>query len=137
MLKKKPKKKKLSVLKRRLWEIVSKRIKERDNYICFTSGKKVEGSNAHCGHGSPSSICGGRVRYHPKNLHCQSYHENINLGGNGRVYYKNQIEKYGREAIDKLDLLELKYIKVDELYYMTLIELYTNGTWEDIENYLE
>jgi len=138
--KNKPKKvkyKSISTLKKTLWTIVAKRIKERDNYICFTSGKKVEGANAHCGHGNPSSICGGRLRYHPKNLHCQSYYENINLGGNGRVYYQRQIERYGKEIVDKLDSLQNKYIKTDELYYRTLINLYTNGTWENIESYLE
>lgn len=127
----------LATLKRELWKIVSKRIKERDNYICFTSGKKVEGCNAHCGHGTPDSVSGGRLRYHPKNLHCQSYNENINLGGNGRVYYKNQVKKYGQETVDKLDWLQHEYIKVDEKYYRDLIELYKNGSWEEIEHYLE
>lgn len=129
--------KKISVLKRKLWEIVSKRIKERDKNICFTSKKKVEGSNAHCGHGLPSSVCGGRLRYHPKNLHCQSYHENVNLGGNGTVYYQEQVKKYGQEVVDKLYLLKNKFIKVDTDFYLNLAELYIVGTWEEIENYLE
>jgi len=128
---------KLSILKRKLWEVVSKRIKERDKNICFTSGKYVVGSNAHCGHGTPSSICGGRLRYHPKNLHCQSYHENVNLGGNGRVYYQNQVKKYGQETVDKLDKLKDQFIKVDADYYLTLTDLYKNGTWEQIELFLE
>lgn len=130
------KKKTDAQLKKILWKIVSKRIRERDNYICFTSKKKVEGANAHCGHGLPSSICGGRLRYHPKNLHCQSYHENINLGGNGTIYYQEQVKKYGKKEVDKLYKLKDKYIKVDSVFYTTLIDLYTNGTWEDIEKYL-
>jgi hypothetical protein len=134
---KKPKKHKIGWWKDKLWQIVSKRIKERDKNICFTSGKFVTGSNAHCGHGNPSSVCGGRLRFHPKNLHCQSYHENVNLGGNGRVYYRKQVEKYGQEVVDKLDQLQNKYIKVDEIFYQKLIDLYTNGTWEEIEAYLE
>lgn len=127
----------ITSLKKKLWNIVSKRIKERDNYICFTSGKKVEGVNAHCGHGKPMGACGGRLKYHPKNLHCQSYHENINLGGNGREYYKRQVMKYGQDVIDELDKLDNKFMKVDKFFYETLIELYTSGTWEDIENFLE
>lgn len=134
---KKPKLPSLSSLKKKLWLVVSKRIKERDKNICFTSGKFVEGSNAHCGHGTPSAVCGGRLKYHPKNLHCQSYHENINLGGNGRVYYKKQVEKYGQETVDKLDMLNNKYVKADVLFYLKLIDLYTNGTWEEIEYFLE
>jgi hypothetical protein len=135
---KKPKKKqKISTLKNKLWVIASKRIKERDRNICFTSGKVVTGSNAHCGHGIPNSISGGRVRYHPKNLHVQSYNENINLGGNGGQYYQNQVKKYGQKAVDELYKLKEEYIKVDEDYYLTLIDLYTNGTWEQIEYFLE
>lgn len=136
-LPKKVKKKTPAQLKKTLWAIVSKRIKERDKNICFTSGLYVEGSNCHCGHGTPSSVCGGRLRYHPKNLHVQSYHENVNLGGNGRKYYQNQIRKYGQETIDKLDQLQNKFIKVDTIFYYKLIDLYSKGTWEEIEDYLE
>lgn len=124
-------------LKEKLWKIVSKRIKARDENICFTSKKYVEGANAHCGHGIPSSVCGGRLRYHPANLHCQSYHENINLGGHGVQYYQEQVKAYGQEYVDYLYSLKDNYIKVDKQFYETLIELYTNGTWEDIENFLE
>lgn len=127
----------LSTLKKKLWLVVAKRIKERDKYICFTSKKPVEGSNAHCGHGTASSICGNRLRYHPKNLHCQSYHENINAGGNGREYYKQQVLKYGQEEVDKLDSLKEKYVKADVIFYQKLLDLYTNGTWEEIEYFLE
>lgn len=132
-------KKKLSTsqLKKKLWAVVSKRIKERDKNVCFTSGRAVEGSNSHCGHGLPSSVCGGRLRYHPKNLHCQSYHENVNLGGNGTIYYQRQVSKYGKEVVDKLYQLQNRFIKVDNIFYLAMIELYTNGTWEEIENYLE
>lgn len=133
----KSKKIKVSTLKKKLWDIISKRIKERDKNICFTSKKFVEGSNAHCGHGLPSSICGGRLRYHPKNLHCQSYNENINLGGNGTIYYQEQLKSYGQETVDKLYQLQNKFIKVDEIFYLKLIDLYKNGTWQEIENYLE
>ena len=136
-MKSKKKKKSISFLKKKLWKIVSHRIKERDNWICFTSKKKVSGANAHCGHGLASSICGARLRYHPKNLHCQSYFENINAGGNGVIYYQEQIKKYGQEIVDKLYQLQHKYIKADELFYMKLIELYTSGTWDEIESNLE
>jgi len=128
---------KVSTLHKKLWAIVSKRIKERDKYICYTSGRKVEGNNAHCGHGIANSVSGGRLRFHPKNLHCQSYYENIHASGNGGVYYRKQLEQYGQETMDKLYALKDKYIKVDADYYLTLIDLYENGTWEQIENFLE
>lgn len=128
---------KVSTLHKKLWKIVGKRIKERDKYICYTSGKKVTGSNSHCGHGIPNSVSGGRLRFHPKNLHCQSYYENIHASGNGGEYYRRQVKEYGQETMDKLYTLKQKYIKVDRDYYLTLIDLYTDGSWEQIEAYLE
>ena len=137
LIPKKKKTKTITALKKKLWKIVSDRIRARDNFICYTSGKKVDGAGAHCGHGLPSSVCGARLRYHPKNLHCQSYFENINAGGNGATYYRNQIRDYGDEAVDRLYSLQNKYIKADVIFYQKLIELYTTGTWQEIESYLE
>ena len=130
------KKKTVTQLKKKLWTLVSKRIKERDDYVCFTSGKKVEGANAHCGHMFPSGACGALLRYHPKNLHCQSYNENINLGGNGAMYATRFVEVYGVEHFKNLLVLKNKSIKADSFFYETLIEMYTNNTLEEIENYL-
>lgn len=126
----------ISQLKKDLWKIVSKKIKERDDYVCFTSGKKVEGANAHCGHMFPSGSCGVLLRYHPKNLHCQSYYENINMGGNGAVYALNFIKKYGKKEMDNLLRLKNLSIKADVIFYHKLIELYSNNTLEEVEEYL-
>jgi hypothetical protein len=134
---KKLKKKSVTQLKTKLWKIVSARIKERDKFVCYTSGRKVEGSGAHCGHGMSSSVCGARLRYHPKNLHCQSYYENIHASGNGIQYYQNQVRDYGQESVDKLYNLKNKFIKADSFFYQRLIDLYESGTWEEIESYLE
>lgn len=133
----KPKKKpSISLLKKKLWVLVSKRIKERDSYICFTSYKKVEGSNAHCGHMFPSGACGALLRYHPKNLHCQSYNENINLGGNGVVYGLKFVEIYGQKEMSNLIRLKNSSIKADVWFYQNLIDLYSNNSLEEIEEYL-
>ena len=133
-MKKKPS---ITTLKKKLWAIVSKRIKERDNFVCYTSGRKVEGAGAHCGHGMSSSICGARLRYHPLNLHCQSYHENINAGGNGVVYYQNLLRDYGERRVEELMALRNKPIKADAIFYQKLISLYQNETWEEIVEFLE
>jgi hypothetical protein len=133
------KKKKLpsiSKVKKDLWKVVSKRIKERDNYICFTSGKKVEGMNAHCGHMHPSAACGALLRYHPKNLHCQSYNENINLGGNGVMYATRFIEVYGEKEFKNLLILKNRSIKADIHFYLNLLDLYKYSSLEEVENYL-
>lgn len=131
------KKPSITTLKKKLWKIVADRIKKRDNFICYTSGRKVEVAGAHCGHGMSNSICGARLRYHPLNLHCQSYYENIHASGNGVQYYQNQIRDYGDKRVKELYALKDKYIKADVIFYQHLIDLYTNGTWEEIERYLE
>lgn len=141
MKKTKPKKAKkkpsISILKKKLWVIISNHIRTRDNFICFTSGVKVEGSNAHCGHGIPSSVGGVALRYHPLNLHCQSYVENIHHSGNGGEYYRRQVSKYGQEVVDRLYKLKNKIIKSDRYFYEKLTELYLNEDEKSIIEYLE
>ena len=116
---------------------MSNHIKQRDRKICFTSGKPVEGSNCHCGHGIPSAVGGALTRYHPFNLHVQSYHENINLGGNGGEYYRRQVEKYGQEAVNKLYELKNHSIQADRYFYLTLIDLYREGDELEIIKFLQ
>lgn len=131
------KKKSVSYYKKKLWTIVSNYIRQRDGFVCFTSGVKVEGSNAHCGHGIPSSVGGVTLRYHPLNLHCQSYVENIHHSGNGGEYYRRQISKYGQEKVDRLYSLKNRTRKADTFFYQRLIDLYTNGDQDKIIRFLE
>lgn len=135
--KKKPKLTPISKLKKQLWEIIKLYIRERDKSICFTSGVKVEGSNRHVGHGIPSSVGGVLLRYHPYNLHIQSYVENIHHSGNGGIYYRNSLMKYGQEKMDKLYSLKNYTIQADRYFYTSLIDLYKQGNEEEIVKFLE
>lgn len=114
----------ISLLKKKLWKLVSIKIRQRDKYTCFTSGVQVSGSNAHCGHGIPNSVGGALLRYHPYNLHCQSYVENIHHSGNGGIYYRNQVLKYGQDKVNKLYELKNYTIKADRYFYNNLIDMY-------------
>mgnify|MGYP003404853849 CR=1 FL=1 len=138
--KKKAKKAKLpsiSKLKKQLWEVIKVYIRERDQSICWTSGVKVEGSNRHVGHGIPSSVGGGLLRWHPLNLHVQSYVENIHHSGNGGVYYRNCVAKYGQEKMDKVYELKNHTVQIDRYFLNTLIDLYKQGNQEEIIKFLE
>lgn len=135
--KKKTKLTPISKLKKQLWEIIKVYIRERDNSVCFTSGVKVEGSNRHVGHGIPSSVGGVLLRYHPHNLHIQSYVENIHHSGNGGVYYRNQLAKYGQEKVDKLYELKNHTAQADRYFYTSMIDLYKQGKEEEIVKFLE
>jgi hypothetical protein len=69
---------------------------------CFTCGKVISGSNKQLGHFLPKSVCGATLKYDMRNLRWQCYYCNINLGGNGAVFYKNLVEKEGQEYVDEL-----------------------------------
>ena len=124
-------------LKKDLWEAVKIFIRNRDNMTCFTSGVKVEGSNCHCGHGIPSSVGGVLLRYHPLNLHVQSYVENIHHSGNGGEYYRRSVQKYGQDTVDRLYALKNKSVKADKYFYQTLIDLYKKGNQQEIIDFIE
>tara|TARA_R110000868_G_scaffold271022_3_gene530490 strand:- start:6595 stop:7089 length:495 start_codon:yes stop_codon:yes gene_type:complete len=134
---KKPKLKTISQLKKTLWETIKIYVRERDQSICFTSGVKVEGSNRHVGHGIPSSVGGVLLRYHPWNLHIQSYVENIHHSGNGGVYYRNQLARYGQEKVDRIYELKKHSAQCDRYFLTTLNELYKAGDEEEIVKFIE
>jgi hypothetical protein len=93
--------KRLAVLKRGLWRLFSKYVKERDGDQCFTCDAFVTGYSKGAGHFFDS---GGHalIRYEPKNVHTQCSRCNCTLRGNGPVYTIRFIEKYGRPEYDRL-----------------------------------
>ena len=95
-------KKTVSQLKKEAWKVFSKYIRTRDNFTCFTCGRK--GNQA--GHMISKHIGGSALYFHPENVHCQCYFCNINLGGNGSVYSKRFIDEYSLETFNKLHTLK-------------------------------
>lgn len=89
-------------LKRKLWTIFSRRVKERDGSRCFSCGAKdLSGSGWHAGHLFPAGSH-SKLRFHPGNVFSQCYRCNINLGGNGAQFSANFILRYGKETFDSL-----------------------------------
>ncbi len=114
-------KQKVSILKRKLWEQFAKYIKRRDHNLCFTCGRKGEGSGMHCGHFIPKSVGGIALYFHEDNCHAQCYNCNINLGGNQYLYG----EKLGKEKVSELYLIKQQTNKWCEEDYLLKIEQYT------------
>lgn len=136
---KKPKLPSISKLKKDLWKLVSLNIRKRDGIKCITCSKlsRKKGSN-HAGHFLPSGNCGTLLRYHPRNIHSQCYFCNVNMGGNGAVYYTKMVEKYGQEYVTKLfQIKNQTTIQADRYFYNSLIELYKQGNQEEIIKFLE
>lgn len=89
-------------LKRKLWSLLSVRIKERDGNRCFSCGREgLEGSGWHAGHLFPAGSHNS-LRFHPGNIFSQCYNCNINLGGNGANFSANFILRYGSDHFDML-----------------------------------
>lgn len=122
---KKAKPKSIGYYKNRFWSVFSQYIRLRDNGICFTCGLKKHWKNMQAGHMVPRASGGLSLYFHEQNVHCQCYRCNINLGGNGAVYAKNFIKKYGQEAFDTImELKDRGYTKFTIDDYKRLTESY-------------
>lgn len=117
-------------LKDRLWElckqIVRIKYKNKDGtWNCYTCGKLIDiPAKAQTGHFIASATCGAFLRYDLRNLRIQDYFCNINLGGNGAVFYKNLVEEKGQGYVDELFRDKNVIIKADEFWYLEKIEEY-------------
>lgn len=118
---------KVSTLKRKLWKVFSEYIRLRDNYTCFTCGRKGEGSGIHAGHYIPKSIGGIALYFHEKNVHAQCFYDNINLGGYGSMYHMKMIERYGVEEVNEIWKIKNQINRWSEQDYLQRIEHYTQA----------
>lgn len=104
----------LARAKDRLWELCKQLTRGKYGNTCFTCGRQgLEGSQWQTGHFIPSSICGGFLRYDLRNLRPQCYRCNIDLSGNGSVFYRRLVEIEGQEYVDKLFQDKESIIKLD------------------------
>ena len=106
-MKKKSKQKTNAKLKKELWKVFSQFIRTRDKGICFTCGRRAEGSGYHAGHFIPKSIGGILLYFHEENCHGQCYNCNINLGGNQYIYG----QKLGEKKVKELYAIKEKITK--------------------------
>lgn len=118
-----------SKLKDKLWELCKAIVRKRDGPVCFICGKvELSGAGWHTGHFIPSSTCGGYLRFDLRNLHSSCYYCNMNLGGNGAMFYKRLVEVYGQDFVDQIFKDKEKYVKVDKLFYDNKIDEYEKIT---------
>lgn len=111
--------------KKKLWTIFSKYIRARDGYKCITCGKKGKGGQIHAGHFIPRASGGMSLYFHEDNVNAQCYRCNINLGGNGGVYYIELVAKRGQEVVDNIFFLKDQgYLKLGVEDYERMIEEY-------------
>lgn len=110
----------ISTLKKKLWTVFSLYIRNRDNFICFTCGRKGEGSGIHAGHFVPKSVGGIELYFHEENVRAQCYNCNINLSGNQYVFS----QKLGKEKAELLYKMKHTSSKWSTQDYLEKIEHY-------------
>ena len=115
-------KNKISVLKRRAWNVFSKWIRERDKYTCFTCGKKGKGSFMHSGH--YISRKNMATFFDERNTNAQCMNCNIWGYGNMGVYTLKLQEKYGVGIIKELTKKSREIKQYKEKDYLEIIKKY-------------
>lgn len=114
----------ISQIQKKLWIECRRIIKMLYGSTCYTCGKsRLTGSNRHTGHFLAKGACGAYLKYDLRNLRPQCYHCNINLGGNGAVFYKNLVSKHGQEYVDRLFKDKQRIVKAYD-YYVDLLIAY-------------
>lgn len=131
-MKKSPLKKKSKTPQRKiqdeLWQEcrriqIAKYVLKDGTWRCFTCDKQVEGANKQLGHFIPNSVCGALLRYNLGNLRIQCYCCNINLGGNGSMFYPRLVKEMGQEHVDNLFKLKQQTTKSLD-HYIYLLDSY-------------
>jgi hypothetical protein len=127
MKKAKKKEKTLTWWRKQAWNVFSKWIRTRDNYTCFTCGKKAEGAGMHAGHFMTGASCPPSLYFHEANVHSQCFFCNIHRSGNWVEYLPRMEAKYGKEFVE--NLMKLRRERQGERYeisdYQALIKKYS------------
>lgn len=90
-------------LHRKAWKIFSLWIRKRDNFTCFTCGKKDGIMNA--GH-----FYHNYLDFDEQNINCQCSYCNKWLSGNLAIYAERLIEKYGIRVFKNLSQRRFKVL---------------------------
>lgn len=113
----------LTKWKKEFDKVFSLYIRTRDNFTCFTCGKRGDRTNIDNGHFIPRGACGLELYFSEENCHAQCTNCNHKLEGNTLVY----ADKLGEEMVAKLRYIHdtrNSFIHWDKQDYARLIEKY-------------
>ncbi len=97
-------KKTISSLKKLLWKHFTVYIKSRDKNVCCSCGKVSFGASMGGGHYIAKGACSLEYYFSEKNVHAQCTNCNLKLEGNRPAYRAFLLQKYGKEALEDLEL---------------------------------
>lgn len=116
-----------------LWELCKQITRLKYGNTCYTCGKPgLAGSSWHTGHLIPKATLGAFLKYDLRGLRPQCYHCNINLGGNGAIFYTNMVLREGQDYVDQLFKDRQITVKATD-FYLSLIPKYEN-IFEQLQN---
>lgn len=120
---KKQSKQPISLIQRKIWNECKRIIRRDYGNTCYTCGaKNLQGANWHTGHLWAKASLGAWLKYDLRVLRSQCYHCNINLGGNGAVYYRKMLDELGRDYMDALEKERQITVKAYDHYEKILEE---------------
>ena len=117
----------LAKLKAEAWRVFSLWIRKRDNYTCYTCGKRndISPSSIHAGHFI--SRRHNATMFNEMNVHAQCLFCNMWDYGNSGTYAQNLIRDYGKEKFDELVRLGRTVHQFTAKGLEALIERYSLG----------
>jgi hypothetical protein len=98
-------------LRKELWKVFTLYIKMRDNWTCFTCGRKATGQGMGGGHYKPKGACSAEYYYSEINVNAQCTDCNLVLCGNQVEYRRRLVLKYGEEKVNDIDMNFRKPVK--------------------------
>ncbi len=113
----------ISRLQRKIWELCKNIIRQRYGntcYTCFRTG--LSGGNWQTGHMWAKASVGAYLKYDLRILRPQCYHCNINLGGQGAVFYVQMLKEIGEEKMAQLQKDRQVSVKAYDHYLKLLNE---------------
>lgn len=113
-------KKSLATLKKNLWKAFATYIKNRDDWTCFTCGRKGEGPAINAGHFIPKAAGGLALYFNEDNVHAQCVSCNLFLEGN---HYEYGL-RLGKEKVAELYKLKNETWKWSSYDYDEKIKYY-------------
>ena len=122
----------LKSIQKEIWQECRRITKVKEATKCFTCGADLTLKSKQLGHFIPKAFCPMELKYDLRLLFPQCYFCNINLGGNGAVFYHNIECSLGLSYILEIfeDLEHYKSIKPTDKekreYYLNLLKNYKN-----------
>jgi len=121
-----PKRKKLCSMKTVLQKAktaASLFIRKRDNFTCFTCGKKGDAKTIDCGHYIKSQL-NRTLTFDTRNMHAQCKQCNKHKNGNQDAYAVRLVRLYGADILEEFEKMKYVEKKFNRVYLQGVIDFY-------------